>query len=195
MFFVFVRNPFVIYFVCVSYVFHMCFVFFSTIFEENRQNVCVITGFCWQTLSASNTMAACYLLRSFKSQKGQGSAVILIYVFFVSFRIVFRIFVDFFVFVNFISFFRKSFPISFRLCTHDRKKWTTHMDFFSYFVFRMVFRMYFVCISYCFVCFSYFVVSRTQMKVTRARARGTPCWGQGRRNSTAQCLRRRRVRG
>ena len=83
MFFVFVRNPFVTYFVCVSYVFRKYFVFFSTIFEENRQNVCVITGFCWQTLSASNTMAACYLLRSFKSQEGQGSAVMSIYVYFV----------------------------------------------------------------------------------------------------------------
>jgi hypothetical protein len=156
------RSLFHMFFVCVSSRYY--FVFFITIFEENRQNVCVITGFCWQTLSASNTMAVCYLLRSFKCQKGQGSAVMSIYVYFVLFRIVFRIFVDFFVFVDFISFFCKSFRILFRICTHDRQKWTTHMDFISYLVFRMVFLMYFVCFSYCFVCFWYFIVSRILME-------------------------------
>ncbi len=89
--YVFLCILFRMFFVCVSYY----FVFFSTKFEENRQNVCVITGCCWQTLFASNTMAACNLLRSFKCQKGQGSAVMSVYVYFVLFRIAFRIFIPF----------------------------------------------------------------------------------------------------
>jgi hypothetical protein len=93
-------------------------------------------------------MAACYLLRSYKCQKGQGSAVISIYVFCLSIRIVFRIFADFFLFVNFISFFRKSFRILFRICTHDRQNdqltWTLFRILYFVWFFVTVFRMFFV---------------------------------------------------
>ena len=144
----------------------MCFILFRILQHDIRRKspkrMCYHRFLLTNTFCI-NTTAACYLLRSFKCQKGQVSAMISISVFMVLFRIVFRIFVDFFVFVNFISFFCKSFRILFRICTHDRQKGTTHMDFISYFAFRMVFRKYFVCFSYCFVCFSYFVVSRILM--------------------------------
>ncbi len=51
------------------------FVFFSTMFEENRKDVSVITVFPLQTRCATSIMAVCYLLRSSKYQNGQGSAV------------------------------------------------------------------------------------------------------------------------
>ena len=130
--------------VCVSY--H--FVFFSTIFEENRENVCVITGSCSQTLSASNTMAACNLLRLFKFQKGQGSAVISIYVFFVLF------FVLFFVIFSYLSTsfrFSASHFVFYFVYVHTTDK----KEQLTWTLFRILhFVMFFVSISYHFVFFS-----------------------------------------
>ena len=100
-------------------------------------------------------MAACYLLRSFKCQKGQGSAVMSIYVFFVSFRIAFRIFVIFAYLSISFRFFASHFVFYFvYVRTTDKNEQVTWTSF------RI---LYFVCFSYCFVCFSYFVVSSILM--------------------------------
>ena len=138
-------------------VFRMCFVLFRVLQHDIRRKSPKRMCYHWFLLTNTfciNTMAACNLLRSFKFQKGQGSAVMSIYVYFVSFRIVFRIFFYFFVFVNFISFFRKSFRILFRICTHDRQNeqltWT--LSRILYFVW------FFSCIAYVFRIVSYVVL-------------------------------------
>jgi hypothetical protein len=162
------------YFVCVSYLyvflsysisytFRMFFVFFSKTYEDNHQDNSGVIVFRLQTRYASSTMSVCYLLRSSKCQNGQGSALTSIYVCFVSFRIVFRIFVD----ISYLSISFRFFlqVISYFISYVYARQAKMNNSHGLYFVFCILsgFSYIFGIVWIFFAFISYFVVSRSLM--------------------------------